>query len=137
MNKFTLKVNTPSGILFEDEVVQVEIKTPSGMIGILSNHTPIIGSFEPSVCYIRDSRNSRISTIINNGLFSFKNNELNLFTDFFTFSSKFHPNIIEERKKIIDQALKQTDISNKNSSYDKIRNQLFEHLNKLTKITKK
>ena len=62
---FKLKVSSPAGILFEDEVLQVEIKTKTGYMALLADHTPIISSFLPSICYIRDLKNNRVSSIIN------------------------------------------------------------------------
>jgi F0F1-type ATP synthase epsilon subunit len=47
---FKLKVNTPAGIFFEDDIIQIELRTPSGVIGVLADHQPVIGSILPSLC---------------------------------------------------------------------------------------
>jgi F0F1-type ATP synthase epsilon subunit len=47
---FKLRVNTPAGVFFEDDIIQIELKSPTGVIGILAEHQPVVGSIVPSLC---------------------------------------------------------------------------------------
>ena len=129
---FHLKVNTPTGILFEDDVLQAELCSPLGYYAILADHAPVIGSLKTSICYIRDQKNNRVKTIVNNGVFQYDKNELNIFTDFFCFSDKVNENIFRTRQEKIDQILKQK--TNDSRSYNLIQTQLKENLTELKKL---
>jgi F-type H+-transporting ATPase subunit epsilon len=45
---FTAEVLTPEGEVFNDEVEMVSTRTSVGSIGILANHTPLLGMLEPT-----------------------------------------------------------------------------------------
>jgi F-type H+-transporting ATPase subunit epsilon len=47
-SKFTAEVLTPEGEVFNDEVEMVSTRTETGSIGILANHTPLLGMLAPS-----------------------------------------------------------------------------------------
>ena len=129
---FHLKVNTTTGILFEDNILQAELCTSSGYYAILADHAPIIGTLNTSICYIRDEMNNRVKTIVNKGVFQFNENVLNIFTDFFCFSDKINEDIFKTRQEKIDQILKQK--SNDTKTYDLIQKELKENLSKLRKL---
>ena len=133
---FKLKVSSPAGILFEDEVLQVEIKTKTGYMALLADHTPIISSFLPSICYIRDLKNNRISSIINEGIFQFKSNTLTIFTNFFSFTDKINPNIFDEMQQQIDKAIKSKSY-NDEKIFEDLQFKLQENINKLKKLVDK
>lgn len=109
--RFKLKINTPEGVFFEDEVLQVEIKTPNGYMAILANHAPLIGAIAPSVCYIRDIRNNRVSSIISGGMFYTDNNELNIITDFFDFTDNVNESVLAKREEKIKMAINNKSLS--------------------------
>jgi F-type H+-transporting ATPase subunit epsilon len=46
--KFRVEVLTPEGEVFNDEVEMVSTRTTVGSIGILANHTPLLGMLEPT-----------------------------------------------------------------------------------------
>jgi F-type H+-transporting ATPase subunit epsilon len=46
--KFRAEVLTPEGEVFNDEVEMVSTRTEVGSIGILANHTPLLGMLAPS-----------------------------------------------------------------------------------------
>lgn len=132
-SKFKLKINTPEGVFFEDDILQIELKTPTGYIAILANHAPLIGAIAPSICYIRDIKNNRVSSVINGGMFYVDKNVLNVITDFFDFTNKINESVISRREEKIRQA-----ISNKSFSstvaFEKIQSKLEKELNVLKKI---
>ncbi|MDR0674852.1 MAG: hypothetical protein LBF36_01120 [Mycoplasmataceae bacterium] len=133
---FKLKVDTPGGTLFEDDVLQVEIKTPNGMVGFLADHQPSIGSVLPSICYIRDDKGERVSAVVNTGIYRMDGKQINIITDFFDFTDKINQSVFEIRKQRIEQA-----ISNKNVKnikiYEGIQRKLQNELEKLSKLSKK
>ena len=45
---FKVEVLTPEGEVFNDEVEMVSTRTSVGSIGILANHTPLLGMLEPT-----------------------------------------------------------------------------------------
>ena len=45
---FSVEVLTPEGEVFNDEVELVSTRTRTGSIGILANHTPLLGILEPT-----------------------------------------------------------------------------------------
>jgi len=46
--KFQVEILTPEGEVFNDEVEMVSTRTTVGVIGILANHTPLLGMLEPT-----------------------------------------------------------------------------------------
>jgi F-type H+-transporting ATPase subunit epsilon len=46
--KFQVEVLTPEGQIFNDEVEMVSTRTTLGLIGILANHSPVLGTLEPT-----------------------------------------------------------------------------------------
>ncbi len=134
-SRFKLKINTPEGIFFEDDILQIELKTSSGYIAILANHAPLIGAIVPSVCYIRDIRNNRVSAIINGGMFYTNNNEINVITDFFDFTNNINESVIAKREEKIRQAINNKTFSSE-IAVERIQTKLEKELNDLRKILK-
>ena len=46
--KFQVEILTPEGAVFDGEVEQISTRTTLGLIGILANHTPVLGTLEPT-----------------------------------------------------------------------------------------
>jgi F-type H+-transporting ATPase subunit epsilon len=46
--KFTVEILTPDGEIFNDEVEMVSTRTTVGEIGILANHSPLLGMLDPT-----------------------------------------------------------------------------------------
>jgi len=46
--KFRCEILTPEGEVFNDEVEMVSTQTTLGSIGILANHSPVLGMLEPT-----------------------------------------------------------------------------------------
>jgi F-type H+-transporting ATPase subunit epsilon len=55
--KFKVEILTPEGEVFNDEVEMISTRTTVGEIGILANHTPVLGMLEPTELrvYVSDS----------------------------------------------------------------------------------
>ena len=46
--KFHVEVLTPEGEVFNDEVEMLSTRTSVGSIGVLANHTPLLGMLDPA-----------------------------------------------------------------------------------------
>ena len=46
--KFHVEVLTPEGEVFNEEVEMLSTRTSVGSIGVLANHTPLLGMLEPA-----------------------------------------------------------------------------------------
>jgi F-type H+-transporting ATPase subunit epsilon len=46
--KFRVEVLTPEGEVFNDEVEMISTRTPTGSIGLLAHHTPILAMLDPT-----------------------------------------------------------------------------------------
>jgi F-type H+-transporting ATPase subunit epsilon len=55
--KFKAEILTPEGEVFNDEVEMVSTRTESGSIGILANHTPLLGMLAPTELRLYRSEN--------------------------------------------------------------------------------
>lgn len=47
-NKFRVEILTPEGDVLNEEVEMISTRTTVGEIGILANHTPVLGMLEPT-----------------------------------------------------------------------------------------
>lgn len=52
MSDFSFEIVTLEGLKFQENVWQVELPTPNGMVGILPHHIPIISIISPGVMKI-------------------------------------------------------------------------------------
>lgn len=132
---FKLKVNTPEGVLINEDIFQIEIKTDTGYIGLLANHSPIVGVIETSICYIRDQKNERKGALVNRGIFEFNNNVVTIITDFFQYTENLNKNVLDSREAAINAAIKKITANAADPlRYDKIKLQLEQGIKKLRKV---
>lgn len=133
-NLFKIRINTPGGILLEDNIILAEINTTEGKYAIMADHTPIIGAFKAGHLYIRDERNNRDDTIINYGAFRFDQNILDIFTDFFAFANKIDDQVLLERQKVIDRVINLQQKNNTDKTYETLQFKLKQNMNKLRRL---
>lgn len=129
---FHLIINTPTGILFEDDIIQAEVCSSKGYYALLADHSPIIGALQTSICYIRDQKNNHVQTIVNEGVFQFNKNTLNIFTDFFCFDDRDKVDIIKIRQEKIAKVLNSKHINDK--TFISTTNKLKENISQLRKL---
>jgi F-type H+-transporting ATPase subunit epsilon len=58
--KFTAEILTPEGEVFNGEVEMVSTRTETGSIGILANHTPLLGLLAPTELRLYKSESETI-----------------------------------------------------------------------------
>ncbi|GHU33097.1 hypothetical protein FACS1894166_07820 [Bacilli bacterium] len=127
---FHLKVNTPSGALFEDDIYEIELKTPDGVLGILADHQPIIGSILPSVCKVISTKDKVVNVLINTGIFKMDGKSINVITDFFEFTDDPSKSVLQVRRTEIDKALAQRNLK-ESDMFDQIKKKLIDEIKTL------
>lgn len=105
MNTFNLKVISPDGIKFNQEVVSFETTTARGRIGIYANHVNLIASLKPNIFKIKLKNNKVEEYIINSGYLFFENNSAKVIANYFedinnVNVTKINENINELKEKL-------------------------------------
>lgn len=72
---------TPEKVIFEGEVVSVNVPGSYGYFEVLQNHAPIISSLKPGRCVIRDKNSNKLTFAVSGGFFEMSNNEAALLAD--------------------------------------------------------
>ena len=134
---FKLKVYTPAGVLFEDNISQASVHTSDGWISLLANHAPLIGAFQTSHLYVRDLDNNKVDTIVGEGIFEFNMNTLNLFTNFFAFAKEINENAFDRIEKELNESLAKQATMGSDAAINAISKQLMESINQLKKLSTK
>lgn len=79
MNLFSLKICTPSGLIFDGSVYQVSIRSIDGDISILANHIPYLTVIKSGECKILKSQGDPpIIYDCNNGFLIVTKNSVNI-----------------------------------------------------------
>ena len=60
---YTLSIITPSGKIFEDEVVSLTAPGTSGFVGVLARHSPMIVSLKKGGVKVRQSSGEKFFTV--------------------------------------------------------------------------
>ncbi|MDQ6750371.1 MAG: ATP synthase F1 subunit epsilon [Actinomycetota bacterium] len=55
--KFQVEILSPDGKVFDGEVEMVSTRTATGSIGVLANHTPLLGMLDPTELRLYESEN--------------------------------------------------------------------------------
>lgn len=56
--KFPVEVLTPEGEVFNDEVEMLSTRTPTGSLGVLANHSPLLALLDPTELRLFTDRSS-------------------------------------------------------------------------------
>ena len=60
---FRLKITSPYGTFYDQDVQTINVKTVDGYIGVLENHIPLVSPLEISIMMIRTSEGERHVTL--------------------------------------------------------------------------
>ena len=60
---FRLKITSPYGTFYDQDVQTINVKTVDGYIGVLENHIPLVSPLEISIMMIRTSEGERYVTL--------------------------------------------------------------------------
>lgn len=75
MESIKLQIVTPSGLIFDDEVEEVELPTVNGEIGVLPQHISYIGLLGSGVLEYKEASTKQKSILGIHGGFCFFSNE--------------------------------------------------------------
>jgi F-type H+-transporting ATPase subunit epsilon len=73
---FAFKLVTPTGVLFEGQVEQVNAVNPLGEFGVLADHVNYITSLVPGVMSIRTAEGRTLQYLVTGGLVEVKDGEM-------------------------------------------------------------
>lgn len=106
MAKLNLKIVTPEGISFEDEVDQVIATTADGEIGILPHHANLVTQIVAGQLLVKNnSKETLMATGF--GLLEMTNNTLSILTDLAEKAEDIDEKLAEESRKRAQTALEQ------------------------------
>lgn len=81
MNIIHLKITTPEGITYENDVFQVTIPTTSGEITILPNHIPLVSVLKTGELRVKDKVGEQVIAVAGGFIEMRGNNELIILAD--------------------------------------------------------
>ncbi|MCZ2492318.1 F0F1 ATP synthase subunit epsilon [Dellaglioa carnosa] len=70
----TVSIVTPDGSVYENEARMLIVKTPSGEMGILPNHIPVIASLDIDAVRVKVSDNKEDEIAVSGGFVEFSKN---------------------------------------------------------------
>jgi F-type H+-transporting ATPase subunit epsilon len=79
--KFRAEVLTPEGEVFNDEVEMVSTRTEVGSLGILANHTPLLGMLAPTELRLYRSENDVVRYAAGEGYVQVAENQVLLLVE--------------------------------------------------------
>lgn len=107
MSQLHLKIVTPEKLIYDDEVIQVNVSTEQGELGILPNHANLMARLTPGELVIK--KNGKVESMaIGDGFLQITDNTLTVMTDLATYTEDIDERVVEEAKKRAEQALSQT-----------------------------
>ena len=111
LNPLKLKILTPDGIFFNDNIEIVSVKTTEGNIGILHGHIPLIASIAISQLHINDpTSNNYRKCAISGGLLCVKPTEVTIITDTIEYQDDIDLSRAERAQKLAEKILQQKNI---------------------------
>ncbi len=132
-----LKIITPTGTKFDEEVTNIETATVDGRITIGGNIAPMIGILQNCTSYIRNKKgDKREEAIITGGLLYVERGSVKIFTDYFEYKEKLREDYINNDIKKLQDQLKT--ISDKSSNkYRQLEAALDRQLQKMKALSTK
>ena len=124
-----LRITTPYGIFYDDDIEIVTVKTTEGYIGLQYNHVPFISTIVISTLYIKNNSSQQKVAAIGGGIIFVEKEYIDIFTDDISWKEDLNEKIIEQDinlvKTKIDQE-KSQEISRKKNELKlkKLLNQL-------------
>jgi F-type H+-transporting ATPase subunit epsilon len=94
---FQVEVLTPEGEAFNDEVEMVSTRTSVGSIGILANHTPLLGMLDPTELRLYKSESDVVRYAQGEGFLQVYGNRALLLVDEIFEIDELNTSDIEER----------------------------------------
>ncbi len=78
MSTFRLRVSTPDGLLFDDQVLSLRARMIDGDVGLLAGHTDYVSAVGAGEACIRRENGETLRAACMGGMLSFRENEAHL-----------------------------------------------------------
>ena len=125
---FKLKIITPQGIFFEDDVKGLTVKTPIGEAGILKNHAPFVSTIEVSTLTINSVQGKVSRAAISGGIIYVERTHTSIITDNIEYDKDINVNAekshLENLKKMIADKSNKDNISELQKSIEHTLNRI-------------
>lgn len=112
--KIKLRISTPQGIFFEEDVYMVTLKTSEGYIGLQRNRMPFISSIEISTLYINEDNKSSLEkqkrAAIGGGIVFSEKSYIDIFTDDIQWVDKIVRSDVEKQIELATKKLQEQNI---------------------------
>ena len=108
-SKFRCEVLTPEGKVFDDEVEMVSTRTSTGSIGVLANHSPLMGILEPTELRLYKSDSDVVKFAQGEGYLQVVDNEALVLDEEAIAPDEIDRSDIESRLKDAEQSLQDTE----------------------------
>lgn len=82
MSLTRLKIVTPTGIFFDEDIISVETTTTEGRIGILANHINLIAMIKNNILTLKNKNNVEESFVITSGYLFVTKDSIKILTNF-------------------------------------------------------
>jgi F-type H+-transporting ATPase subunit epsilon len=106
-NLVRLKIITPHGTFFDDDVHIVTVKTTEGYIGLMKNHVPVVAAIVISELFINEKTSKyHREAAISGGLLYAEKTSVTIITDAVEFEENINTSRAELAKKRAEEALK-------------------------------
>lgn len=115
MNKFHLQIVTPDGLVFDDEVENIIVRTVCGDVGILANHSDYVASLEIGRARIKKDNKFRDASC-NGGTLTVTGGKARIIAYSFEWADQIDLNRALDAKKRAEEAIRK-----KSSGYDVTR----------------
>lgn len=107
MPQLNLKIVTPEGQAFEEDVDMVVVPSSAGELGILPHHAALMAKLVPGELKIKQGEKTQVLAI-GGGFLQIADNTLTIMTDLAVEEKDIDEKALEEAKKRAEQALEQT-----------------------------
>ena len=115
MNKFKLQIVTPDGLVFDDEVENIILRTVNGDVGILANHADYVASLEIGKARVKQDGKYREASC-NGGTLTVTDGKVRVIAFSFEWADKIDMQRALDAKRRAEEAL-----AKKKSDYDVTR----------------
>ncbi len=101
MRDFALGILTPTGEGFSGRVQELFLRTTSGEVGIMANHTDYLAGVEPCVTKLTDAEGHTLIAFCGGGFLSVVKGEASLVVDEFAFSDALSAESVKAERDAI------------------------------------
>ena len=110
MNKLSLKIVTPSRIMYDGEAEMVIMRTKVGDIGIMAGHQPLVTDSNPEFTTLKLSENEEKRAAVLGGFVEVDGEGVNILTDIAEWSDEIDKVRAEKAKERAERRLSERNV---------------------------